>query len=101
MSLLGTGAAIFGCEGAVLGADEAAFFRDFDPLGFIIFARNVETPDQLRRLTTDLRACVGRDAIILVDREGGRVQRLRPPYWRGRAPPLGTGGAGGAGAARA
>jgi beta-N-acetylhexosaminidase len=101
MSLLGTGAAIFGCEGAVLGADEAAFFRDFDPLGFIIFARNVETPEQLRRLTAELRASVGRDAMILVDQEGGRVQRLRAPYWREWQPPLETVLQAGKGAARA
>lgn len=96
-----TGAAILGCEGAVLGADEAAFFRDFNPLGFILFARNVETPDQLRRLTGDLRDSVGRDAMILIDQEGGRVQRLRAPYWRDWQPPLDTVLQAGAGAARA
>ena len=48
MSLLGTGAAIFGCEGAVLGADEAAFFRDLDPWGLILFRRNVVDADQVR-----------------------------------------------------
>jgi beta-N-acetylhexosaminidase len=101
MSVYGTGAAIFGCEGAVLGRDEAAFFRDFDPFGFIIFARNVETPDQLRRLTADLRASVGRDAPVLVDQEGGRVQRLRAPYWREWLPPLDTVEQAGRGAARA
>jgi beta-N-acetylhexosaminidase len=84
----GRGAAIFGCAGTVLGADERAFFRDYDPFGFILFARNVETPEQLRRLTADLRAAVGRDAPILVDQEGGRVQRLRAPYWREWSPPL-------------
>jgi beta-N-acetylhexosaminidase len=83
-------AAIFGCAGTVLGADERAFFRDADPFGFIIFARNVDTPDQLRRLTADLRDAVGRDAPILVDQEGGRVQRLRAPHWREWAPPLDT-----------
>lgn len=83
-------AAIFGCAGPVLGDDEAAFFREVQPFGFILFARNVETPDQLRRLTHDLRAAVGRDAPILVDQEGGRVQRLRAPHWREWAPPLDT-----------
>ncbi len=82
MTATAQGAAIFGCEGPVLGKAEAAFFRDFDPLGFIIFARNVETPEQLRRLTADLRNAIGRDAMILVDQEGGRVQRLRAPHWR-------------------
>ena len=81
-------AAVFGCEGARLSADEAAFFRDADPLGFILFARNVEDPDQLARLTADLRASVGRDAPILVDQEGGRVQRLRAPHWREWLPPI-------------
>ena len=87
---IGTGAAIFGCAGPVLMADERAFFRDADPFGFIIFARNVETPDQLRRLTADLRDSVGRNAPVLVDQEGGRVQRLRAPHWREWDPPLDT-----------
>ncbi len=81
-------ATILGCEGVTLGADEAAFFREADPFGFILFARNVDTPDQLRRLTGDLRAAVGRDAPVLVDQEGGRVQRLRAPHWREWLPPL-------------
>lgn len=84
----GRGAAIFGCFGPTLTADERAFFRDYNPFGFILFARNVETPDQLRRLTGDLREAVGRDAPILVDQEGGRVQRLRAPHWREWSPPL-------------
>ncbi|MCU9846400.1 beta-hexosaminidase [Defluviimonas sp. WL0024] len=81
-------ATILGCEGSRLGTDEAAFFREADPWGFILFARNVETPDQLRRLTGDLRAAVGREAPILVDQEGGRVQRLGAPHWREWLPPL-------------
>lgn len=83
-------AAIFGCSGPVLTSDEAAFFRDSDPFGFILFARNVEDPVQLRRLTGALRDAVGRDAPILIDQEGGRVQRLRAPHWREWAPPLDT-----------
>jgi len=83
-----TGAAIFGCDGTALTAEEAAFFRDADPLGFILFARNVESPDQLLRLTSALREAVGRDAPVLVDQEGGRVQRLRPPHWREHMPAL-------------
>ena len=75
-------AAIFGCAGPVLSAGEAAFFRDCDPWGFILFARNIETPDQVRKLCNDLRETVGRDAVIFVDQEGGRVQRLKPPHWR-------------------
>ncbi len=80
-------AAIFGCAGTVLSAEERAFFRDADPLGFILFARNIESPDQARRLTEDLRSCVARaEAPVLIDQEGGRVARLRPPHWR-KAPP--------------
>ena len=88
MTAIGTTAAIFGCLGPRLLPDEKAFFRDADPLGFIIFARNVVSPDQLYRLTSDLRAAVGRDAVVLVDQEGGRVQRLRGPQWREWTPPL-------------
>lgn len=73
---------IYGCSGPRLNADEKRFFRDADPFGFILFARNVENPDQLRRLTDDLRECTGRaDAPVLIDQEGGRVRRMRPPVW--------------------
>ncbi|MFC3069588.1 beta-N-acetylhexosaminidase [Phenylobacterium soli] len=76
-------ACILGCAGAALSREEAAFFRDVKPWGFILFARNAEDPDQVRRLTDALRETVGReDAPILIDQEGGRVQRLRPPHWR-------------------
>lgn len=76
-------AAIFGCAGPVLSEDEKRFFAETDPFGFILFARNVETPEQIRALTTGLREAVGRpDAPILIDQEGGRVRRLRPPTWR-------------------
>ncbi len=83
-----TCAAILGPAGPVLDRDEAAFFHDADPWGFILFARNIETPDQLRRLTSDLRAAVGRDAPVLIDQEGGRVQRMRAPHWREYLPAL-------------
>jgi beta-N-acetylhexosaminidase len=80
-------AAILGCAGPDLTADERAFFRDADPLGFIVFARNIDTPERTRRLVDDLRSCVARaDAPVLIDQEGGRVARLRPPHWR-KAPP--------------
>ncbi|HET6221865.1 MAG TPA: beta-N-acetylhexosaminidase, partial [Dongiaceae bacterium] len=80
-------AVIFGCAGPDLAADERAFFRDADPLGFILFARNVDTPERTRRLVDDLRSSVARaDAPVLIDQEGGRVARLRPPHWR-KAPP--------------
>ncbi len=83
-----TGATILGCRGTSLTADEKRFFREADPWGFIVFARNLETPDQIRALTSEMRACVGRDAPILIDQEGGRVQRLRPPNWLEWLPPL-------------
>ncbi|MBL6951580.1 MAG: beta-N-acetylhexosaminidase [Alphaproteobacteria bacterium] len=80
-------AAVFGCAGPVLQPDEAAFFRASNPLGFILFARNCDNPEQIRRLTADLRAAVGRvEAPVLMDHEGGRVQRLPPPQWR-KIPP--------------
>ena len=85
---MGQGAAIFGCAGPALAPAEAAFFRESDPWGFILFARNVENPGQLRRLTADLREAVGRDAPVLMDQEGGRVARLRAPHWREWPPPL-------------
>ncbi|SPJ22778.1 glycoside hydrolase family 3 N-terminal domain-containing protein [Palleronia abyssalis] len=81
-------AAILGCAGPRLTRDEATFFAEADPLGFILFGRNVETPEQLLTLTTALRDAVGWHAPILVDQEGGRVQRLGPPAWRQWAPPL-------------
>ena len=81
-------ATILGLEGPRLTARERAFFREADPWGFILFARNVETPDQLRALTTELRAAAGREAPVLIDQEGGRVQRLRPPLWRDYLPAL-------------
>jgi beta-N-acetylhexosaminidase len=80
-------AAIYGCAGLSLGADEERFFRDADPFGFILFARNCERPEQVRDLVAALRDAVGRpDAPVLIDQEGGRVARLKPPQWRA-APP--------------
>jgi beta-N-acetylhexosaminidase len=80
-------AVILGCHGADLTPEERAFFRDADPLGFILFARNIDTPERARRLVDELRTCVGRaEAPVLIDQEGGRVARLRPPHWR-KAPP--------------
>lgn len=83
-----TTAAIFGLLGTELTPAERDFFRAADPWGFILFARNVESPDQLRRLTGDLRDAIGRDAIVTVDQEGGRVQRMRAPHWAEWQPPL-------------
>lgn len=73
---------IVGCSGSVLTPEERAFFRDAAPLGFILFRRNIFAADQVEALTASLRDAVGRtDAPILVDQEGGRVQRLGPPLW--------------------
>lgn len=75
-------ACILGCAGTVLTGEERTFFRDADPWGFILFKRNIDAPEQVLALTTALRECVGRsDAPILVDQEGGRVQRMGPPHW--------------------
>lgn len=80
-------AVVFGCAGSRLSPEERDFFRESDPLGFILFARNIESPDQVRGLVADLRSAVGRgDAPVLIDQEGGRVQRLRPPHWKTRPP---------------
>ena len=75
-------AAIYGFEGAALTDDERSFFRDVEPTGFILFRRNIENAEQLLRLTDSLRELTGRDDVpILVDQEGGRVARMRPPEW--------------------
>lgn len=76
-------AVVLGCSKTVLTKAERSFFRDADPLGFILFARNCENPDQVRGLVESMRESVGRaDAPVLVDQEGGRVARLGPPHWR-------------------
>ena len=74
---------IFGLSGLNLTPNETSFFRVADPTGYILFARNIESPRQLRSLTDALRNLSGRvDLPILIDQEGGRVTRLDPPYWR-------------------
>lgn len=76
-------AAIFGLSGPRLEERERAFFRAANPLGFILFARNCIGEAQVRALVQELKDCLGRDdAPILIDQEGGRVQRLKPPNWR-------------------
>jgi beta-N-acetylhexosaminidase len=83
-----TTAAIFGCAGLTLTDAEDRFFRDVEPLGFILFKRNCEAPEQVRALVRTLRDSVGRpDAPVLIDQEGGRVARLRPPVWRAAPAP--------------
>ena len=75
-------AAIYGLEGPALKDDERRFFREVDPAGFVLFKRNCEHHSQLSRLTQSLRELVGRDDVpILIDQEGGRVARMRPPEW--------------------
>jgi beta-N-acetylhexosaminidase len=79
----GSRAIVLGCAGEELGVDERRFFCDADPTGFILFRRNCASPDQVRRLVEALRDSIGRaDAPVLIDQEGGRVARLRPPHWR-------------------
>ncbi len=86
-------AVIYGLAGPRVSAEERSFFSASQPLGFILFARNIEAPAQVRELVAALRAAVGRpDAPILIDQEGGRVQRLKPPHWRA-APPAAVFGA--------
>lgn len=77
------GAFIAGCSGPALTPTEQAFFARTNPLGLILFKRNCETPEQLAELTKSFRLATGRrNALVLVDQEGGRVQRLGPPAWR-------------------
>jgi len=76
-------AAIYGLAGAELTAEEAAFFADSRPAGYILFRRNIESRQQLRRLTDSIRELEGHDEVpILIDQEGGRVARMRPPEWQ-------------------
>lgn len=81
-------AVIFGCSGPALTDDERRFFEESHPLGFILFGRNCQDPDQVLGLVGELRETVNSpDAPVLIDQEGGRVQRLKPPHWRDAPPP--------------
>ena len=82
MAMDNTKAVIFSCEGVALSDEERSFFREVNPLGFILFARNCEDVAQLKALTDDLKDTLGRNCPILIDQEGGRVQRLKAPVWR-------------------
>ena len=74
---------ISGCAGLALNDEEQAFLRREDPWGLILFKRNIADRDQVRALTRSFRESVGRaDAPVLIDQEGGRVQRMAPPHWR-------------------
>lgn len=79
-------AAIVGIAGPRLAAAEAVLFRAHPPAGVILFARNVEEPVQLADLTAALRRALPPGALLMVDQEGGRVARLRPPHWRVHPP---------------
>ena len=74
---------VSGCAGLALSDEERAFLRREDPWGLILFKRNIGDREQVRELTRSFRECVGRaDAPVLIDQEGGRVQRMGPPHWR-------------------
>ncbi len=77
-----TRAFIIGVSGTELNAAERGFIRSERPWGFILFKRNIEAPGQVARLVDELRHALGEpDAPVLIDQEGGRVQRLGPPHW--------------------
>lgn len=80
--LLNSRAVIFGLEGTSLSGAERAFFAQVNPVGFILFKRNIETPQQVKALVAALKDLVGWECPVLIDQEGGRVARLRPPHWR-------------------
>ena len=82
------GAAILDADGLRLTAGERALFREANPFGFILFARNIDNADQVRALCGDFREAVGREAPITIDQEGGRVQRMWAPMVRDWTPPL-------------
>ena len=85
-------ACIVDVDGPSLTTGEMRLFAQTDPWAFILFGRNCETPEQISALCADLRAAVGRDCLIFIDQEGGRVQRLGPPIWP-HLPPLALYGA--------
>ncbi len=80
-------AIVFDTEGARLSAEEKAFFKDADPWGFIVFARHCSSAEELSAHCNELREAVGRDAPILIDQEGGRVARMKPPTFPGHPAP--------------
>lgn len=87
MDNMGQRALILGCSGLTLTDDERAFFERCQPFGFILFARNCESPSQVRNLIASLKETVNHAYVpILIDQEGGRVARLKPPHWRDYPP---------------
>ncbi|MBI1954508.1 MAG: beta-N-acetylhexosaminidase [Proteobacteria bacterium] len=80
-------AVIFGCQGTKLSDEEKRFFERTQPLGFILFTRNCHHPEQVYNLIQELKSCIAHpDVAILIDQEGGTVQRLHPPHWRSYPP---------------
>ncbi len=80
---MGITSTIFGCSGLSLTQEEREFYQEVQPWGFILFGRNVDTPEQVAKLVAELKSCVSHDDVpILIDQEGGRVRRLRPPLWQ-------------------
>ena len=78
---------IFGIEGLMLNSQEIEFFKKIKPYGFILFSRNIDNPEQVKALTAHLKDITGFDCPVLIDQEGGRVARLRPPHWK-EYPPM-------------
>src|SRR5215468_11126632 len=72
---------ITGLRGAAIAADERSFLRETSPFGLIVFKRNIVNPSQLKALVEEFRAVCGTEAAVLIDQEGGRVQRMGPPHW--------------------
>lgn len=84
--MLGSKAVVVGLQGLELNSEERSFFTKQKPLGFILFKRNIDNPNQVKHLVRQLKECVEWDCPILIDQEGGRVARLRPPHWRSSPP---------------
>ncbi len=88
LTLPASRAVIFGCAGLRLTPKERDLFAAASPWGFILFSRNLQAPDQIAALCSDLRDAVGWHAPILIDQEGGRVERMSAPHWHSFPPPL-------------
>jgi beta-N-acetylhexosaminidase len=79
-------ASVFSVEGLTLTRSEKSLFSAAQPFGFILFGRNVDNPTQVKKLTDELRETVGWDCPIMIDQEGGRISRLKPPHWHAHPP---------------
>lgn len=84
--MLESKAVVIGLQGLELSNEERSFFIKERPLGFILFKRNIDNPNQVKQLVRQLKECVEWDCPILIDQEGGRVARLKPPHWRASPP---------------